>query len=60
MDKRKEFYLDDFEVEKNRRELTGMEFNFLNRWEKFEKSFPFYRMDVNGFMKLINDAQKLT
>jgi len=56
MNKRKEFYLDDFDVQKNRRELTGVEYKFLNRWEKFEKSFPFYRMDVNGFMKLINDA----
>lgn len=32
----------------------------LNRWERFEKSFPFYRMDVNGFMKLVNDARRIT
>ena len=28
----------------------------LNRYEKFEHHFPFYRMDVNGFCFLIRTA----
>ena len=32
----------------------------LGRYERFEKSFPFYRMDVNGFMVLIKRAMRLT
>lgn len=32
----------------------------LSHWEQFEKSFPFYRMNINGFMKLIKDAMRYT
>lgn len=32
----------------------------LGRYERFEKSFPFYKMDVNGFMVLIKRAMRLT
>ena len=32
----------------------------LGRYEKFEKSFPFYKMDVNGFMVLMKRAMRLT
>ena len=32
----------------------------LGRYEKFEKSFPFYKMDVNGYMELIKRAMRLT
>jgi len=31
----------------------------MNKYQKFRFSFPFYRMDVNGFMKLINDARRI-
>ena len=36
--------------------LSKAQFNLLDRYEKFEKKFPFYRMDVNGFMKLLKNA----
>jgi hypothetical protein len=32
----------------------------MGRYEKFEKSFPFYKMDVNGFMLLIKRAMRNT
>ena len=32
----------------------------LDGWTKFEKQFPFYRMDVNGFMSLVRKAARLT
>ena len=31
----------------------------MNRYQKFEKHFPFYRMDVNGYVMLINEAIKI-
>ena len=32
----------------------------LGRYERFEKSFPFYKMDVNGFMLLIKRSMRIT
>lgn len=40
--------------------LNDEEFDKLGRYERFEKSFPFYKMDVNGFMVLIKRAMRLT
>lgn len=40
--------------------LTSAQIMKLDRYEKFEKSFPFYQMDVNGFMLLIRKAMKTT
>ena len=31
----------------------------LNRYQKFEKHFPFYLMDVNGFMHLVREGSKI-
>lgn len=32
----------------------------MSRWDKFEKQFPFYRIDVNGFNHLLQRAMGLT
>ena len=34
----------------DRKALTEREFKKLNRYEKVEFTFPFYKMDVNGFV----------
>ena len=53
--------MDDFDPEKNKKSAyNSVQMSVLNRWERFEKMFPFYRMDVNGFMKLVNDAKRIT
>ena len=31
----------------------------LNRYEKFEKFFPFFRMDINGFIMNVKNAIKI-
>lgn len=41
-------------------ELTQEEFDELDRYEKFSKTYPFYMMDVNGFMQLVRRAMKIT
>lgn len=49
--------LDDFNpYGDDRRELTPKEFARLNRYEKLEYTFPFYKMDVNGFVFKIKIA----
>lgn len=40
--------------------LDDDELDNLGRYQRFEKSFPFYKMDVNGFMVLIKRAMRLT
>ena len=30
----------------------------MNKWQKFEYHFPFYRMDVNGFVQHVKEAMK--
>jgi len=52
----KDKYLDDFDEKKIGRACSEYQLSRMDRWQKFEKSFPFYRMDVNGFMKLVNNA----
>ena len=43
--------LDDFNpYGDDRRALTEKEFARLNRYEKMEYTFPFYKMDVNGYV----------
>ena len=43
--------LDDFNpYGDDRRTLTAKEFGRLNRYEKLEYTFPFYKMDVNGYV----------
>ena len=37
-------------------ELTYMQLQNFDRFTQFEKHFPFYRMDVNGFIFHINEA----
>jgi len=59
INERKKDLLNDFDIEKDKKALSKDKMKDLNRWERFEKSFPFYRMDVNGFMKLINDARRI-
>ena len=44
------------ECEPDRDVLTIFEINSLNSTQLFEKKFPFYRMDVNGFTYLIRTA----
>lgn len=38
--------------------LTEKQLMKLNRYQKFEKLFPFYLMDVNGFMHLVQKGAK--
>jgi len=46
-------------VDENKGEKTEMELKLMNKYQKFRYAFPFYRMDVNGFMKLVNDARRI-
>lgn len=49
--------LDDFNMEgDDAQKLTELELMKLNRYQRFEKFFPFYLMDVNGFMYMIRLA----
>lgn len=34
-------------------------YNKLNRYQKFEKLFPFFRMDINGFIMNVKNAVKI-
>ena len=43
----------------DRDELTVMEKKNLNPVQLFEKKFPFYRMDVNGFTFLLRKARDM-
>lgn len=38
--------------------LTKSQLAKLNRYQRFEKYFPFYKMDVNGFMMLVDKAKR--
>jgi len=61
LDKRKAKYLNDFNEEGDDvKTIDTQAYEELGRYEKFEKSFPFYKMDVNGFMVLIKRAMRLT
>jgi hypothetical protein len=42
------------------RTIREDELEKLGRYQRFEKSFPFYKMDVNGFMVLVKRAMRLT
>jgi len=58
---RKEKYLEDFNEDGDDvRELTAIELKAMDRFKRFEKWFPFYRMDVNGFMELVRRAMRDT
>jgi len=46
-------------TENKGREKTELELKMMNKYEIFRYSFPFYRMDVNGFMKLVNNARRI-
>ena len=37
-------------------EITPLQLKKLGRYQQFEKQFPFYKMDVNGYIFHINDA----
>lgn len=32
----------------------------MNRWQRFEKQFPFYQTDINGFFELLEKAMKIS
>ena len=40
----------------DRKQITAKELSKLNRYQQFEKKFPFYLMDVNGFMFKVRKA----
>jgi hypothetical protein len=49
--------LDDFNLYgDDRRALSEKEYERLNRYEKVEYTFPFYKMDVNGYVFKIKIA----
>ena len=49
--------LDDFnEHGDDRKKLSAKQLKKLNRYQQFEKLFPFYLMDVNGFMFTLKKA----
>lgn len=61
MNKRKAKYLKDFNEKSDVCEtMDDEEMAKLGRYARFEKSFPFYKMDVNGFMVLIRRAMRIT
>ena len=39
--------------------LTPEEFQALDRFTQLEKFFPFYKMDINGYVFHVNEAIKL-
>lgn len=41
------------------KELTVAKLKKMDRYEKFEKQFPFYKMDVNGYILRIKEAMRL-
>ena len=61
INKRKMKYLKDFnEMTDDVDTIETEAFEKMGRYEKFEKSFPFYKMDVNGYMLLIKRAMRFT
>ena len=49
--------LDDFNFKGDDvRKITKSDFSKLNQYEQFEKLFPFYLMDVNGYTLRIKEA----
>lgn len=61
MDERREEELLDFEeTEDQKVAYSEAQIRSMSRWDKFEKQFPFYRIDVNGFNHLLQRAMKLT
>ena len=42
------------------KELTKAELAKLDRYQRFEKYFPFYRMDINGYQLLLQTARMNT
>ena len=58
---RKSKYLQDFnEYTDDCSTIGDDDLEKLGRYARFEKSFPFYKMDVNGFMVLMKRAMRLT
>ena len=41
----------------DRKQITQEELAKLDRYQRFEKRFPFYRMDVNGYILKIKLAE---
>ena len=59
--KKKAQFLRDFNEEVNCNDtIDEYQMEQLDRYERFEKSFPFYKMDVNGYMVLMQRAMRLT
>ena len=42
----------------DRQKLSTKEMNKLERYSRFEKRFPFYLMDVNGYVMHLKEAMK--
>ena len=42
------------------KELSKAQMKKLGRYERFEKIFPFYKMDVNGYIMHIKEAMQAT
>ena len=60
-EKKKSQYLKDFKEDRDcNQTMNTEEMDKLGRYERFEKSFPFYKMDVNGFMLLTKRAMRIT
>ena len=53
---RKEMYDHDSDGGDDVEEITPFQLKKLGRYQQFEKQFPFYKMDVNGYIFHINDA----
>ena len=49
---RREFKIDQNDYP----EAKGFMYDLLDRYQKFEKHFPFYRMDINGFIYRLQET----
>ena len=54
---KKEFLKDSKRDDDDVKELSTRELSKLDRYQRFEKYFPFYRMDVNGYQALLKTAR---
>ena len=57
---KKEFLVDHKVGEDDTKTISNSEYKKLDRYQRFEKLFPFYKMDINAYQLLIQTAKKNT
>lgn len=54
-------FINDHHLDKDdRKPLTKQQFGMMDRYQQFEHKFPFYLMDVNGYIMHIKEAMKIS